>query len=51
MNDAKIVLAHLSVINIGEQYYERSLQDFYFFFFFHFLLYEWFDDCSSDFII
>lgn len=34
MNDAKIVLAHLSVINIGEQYYERSLQDFYFFFFF-----------------
>lgn len=34
MNDAKIVLAHLSVINIGEQYYERSLQDFYFVFFF-----------------
>lgn len=51
MNDTKIVLAHLNVINIREQYYKRSLQDFYFSFFFHFLLYEWFDDCSGDFII
>lgn len=31
MNDTKIVLAHLNVINIREQYYKkRSLQDFYF---------------------
>lgn len=30
MNDTKIVLAHLNVINIGEQYSKRSLQDFYF---------------------
>lgn len=34
MNDTKIVLAHLNVINIREQYYKRSLQDFYFVFFF-----------------
>lgn len=41
MNDTKIVLAHLNVINIGEQYSKRSLQDFYFrVFFFHFLFYE-----------
>ena len=35
MNDTKIVLAHLNVINIREQYYKkRSLQDFYFGFLF-----------------
>lgn len=39
MNDTKIVLAHLNVINIGEQYSKRSLQDFYFRGFFFFISY------------
>lgn len=35
MNDTKIVLTHLNVINIREQYYKKkSLQDFYSVFFF-----------------
>jgi len=38
MNDTKIVLSHLNVINIREQYYmRRSLQDFYFRVFFFFI--------------
>lgn len=40
MNDTKIVLTHLNVINIREQYSKkRSLQDFYFRFFFFFISY------------